>query len=50
MTDKKPEPTPRHTLALPANFVDKTAEKIDTVIGIVGATANATKSRQSDEP
>jgi Tfp pilus assembly ATPase PilU len=38
MTDK-PAPTPPHEpLQLPSNFVDKTAEKIGTVIGIVGAT------------
>jgi hypothetical protein len=39
MTDKKPESTPRQPLRLPPNFVDRTPERIGTVIGIVGATA-----------
>jgi hypothetical protein len=35
---------PREPLVLPANFVDRTAEKVGTVIGIIGATAaKATK-------
>jgi hypothetical protein len=40
MTDK-PEPAtpPKPPLVLPPNFIDWTAEKIGTVIGIVGATA-----------
>jgi hypothetical protein len=38
MTDK-PSPTPPHKpLVLPPNCRDVTAEKIGTVIGIVGAT------------
>jgi hypothetical protein len=46
ITDKptRPEPTPRPPLVLPPNFRDVTAEKIGTVIGIVGAmAAKATK-------
>ena len=46
MTDnpKNPVSPPRQPLVLPANCRDVTAEKIDTVIGIVGATAaKATK-------
>ena len=48
MTDnpKNPVSPPRQPLVLPANCRDVTAEKIDTVIGIVGATAaKATKPR-----
>jgi hypothetical protein len=43
MTDKKPEPatSPREPLRLPPNFVDRTAERVGTVTGIVGATAPA---------
>jgi hypothetical protein len=38
MTDKKPEPTtpPRPPLVLPPNGRDVTAEKVGTVIGIIG--------------
>jgi hypothetical protein len=45
MTEKKPEPTtpPREP---PPNCRDVTAEKIGTVIGIVGATATK-PTRQS---
>ena len=44
MTDKPAPTPPREPLVLPPNFVDKTAEKAGTVIGIVGATAaKATK-------
>jgi hypothetical protein len=46
MTDRpKPEPTlPRQPLVLPSNFRDVTAERVGTVIGIIGATAaKATK-------
>jgi len=38
MTDP-PAPPPRQPLQLPPNFRDVTAEKVGTVIGIVGATA-----------
>jgi hypothetical protein len=44
LTDKPAPTPPRQPLRLPANFRDMTAEKIGTVIGIVGATAaTATK-------
>ena len=52
MIDNKPEQSvtvtdskPRPLLVFPPNFVDRTAERIGTVIGVVGATAaeNATK-------
>jgi len=39
ITDKPAPTPPRPPLQLPPNFVDRTAEKIGTVIGIVGATA-----------
>jgi hypothetical protein len=39
MTDKPTPTPPRPPLRLPANFVDAIAERISTVIGIVGATA-----------
>jgi hypothetical protein len=43
-TDKPASTPPREPLVLPANCRDVTAEKIGTVIGIVGATAaKATK-------
>jgi hypothetical protein len=50
MTDKKPEPTPsRPPLVLPPNCRDVTAEKIGTVIGIIGAAAaKATKPGVTD--
>jgi hypothetical protein len=39
---ERPAPTPRREpLVLRANFRDVTAERIGTVIGIVGATAPA---------
>jgi hypothetical protein len=39
MTDKKPEPTtpPRPPLVLPPNGRDVTAERVGTVVAIVGA-------------
>jgi hypothetical protein len=37
MTDR-PKPEPRRPLVLPPNFRDVTAERIGTVIGIVGVT------------
>jgi hypothetical protein len=41
-----PTTPPREPLRLSANFIDRTAEKIGTVIGIVRATAaKATKPR-----
>jgi hypothetical protein len=44
MTDKPTQCHPRQPLVLPPNFRDVTAEKIGTVIGIIGATAaKATK-------
>jgi hypothetical protein len=44
MTDKPAPPPPRPPLVLPPNFRDVTAEKVGTVIGIVGAAgAEATK-------
>jgi hypothetical protein len=44
MTDKPNPVPPRLPLVLPPNFRDVTAEKIGTVIGIVGAApAKATK-------
>jgi hypothetical protein len=44
MTDKPAPTPPREPLVLPPNFRDRTAEKIGTVIGIIGATAaKATK-------
>jgi len=39
MTDKPNPAPPQPPLQLPPNFRDVTAEKIGTVIGIVGATA-----------
>jgi hypothetical protein len=39
MTDKPNPVPPRQPLVLPPNCRDVTAEKIGTVIGIVGATA-----------
>ena len=41
MTDKPAPTPPREPLRLPANCRDVTAEKIGTVIGIVGAMAAA---------
>ena len=50
----KPAPTPpRQPPVLPANFVDRTAEKVGTVIGIIGATAakgKATKTATQPVP
>jgi hypothetical protein len=44
MSDKSNPVPPRQPLVLPPNFRDVTAEKIGTVIGIIGATAaKATK-------
>jgi hypothetical protein len=44
MTDKPASTPPREPLRLPPNGRDVTAEKIGTVIGIIGATAaKATK-------
>jgi Tfp pilus assembly ATPase PilU len=39
MTDKPAPTPPRQPLVLPPNFRDVTAEKVGTVMGIVGATA-----------
>jgi hypothetical protein len=39
MTDKPNPVPPRLPLVLPRNFRDVTAERVGTVIGIVGATA-----------
>jgi hypothetical protein len=36
MTDKPAPTAPRQPLVLPPNIVDRTAERIGTVIGIVG--------------
>jgi hypothetical protein len=41
MTDKPAPTPPRQPLRLPPNVVDKTAENIGTVIGIIGAMAAA---------
>jgi hypothetical protein len=41
MTDKPTPTSPRQPLRLPPNCRDVTAEKIGTVIGIIGATAAA---------
>jgi hypothetical protein len=38
MTDKPAPTPPREPLRLPPNFRDVTAEKIGTVMGVVGAT------------
>jgi Tfp pilus assembly ATPase PilU len=38
MTDKPAPKPPRKPYVLPPNFRDVTAEKIGTVIGIIGAT------------
>jgi Tfp pilus assembly ATPase PilU len=39
MTDKPAPPPPCQPLVLPPNFRDVTAERVGTVIGIIGATA-----------
>jgi hypothetical protein len=37
MTDTPPPAPPRPPLVLPPNFVDRTAERVGTVMAIVGA-------------
>ena len=39
MTDKPAPTPPREPLRLPSNCIDRTAERIGTVVVIVGATA-----------
>jgi hypothetical protein len=39
MTDKPAPTPPRQPLVLPSNFRDVTAERVGTMVAIVGATA-----------